>query len=53
MEDYLADIKQRAGRKRPKPNDPFIGVPYQKSCVSDIYIVIHNGSKISYEVVTR
>ena len=28
------------------PNNPFTGVTYQISCISDIYIMIHNGSKI-------
>ena len=34
-------------------NDPFIGVAYQISCISDIYIMVHSNSKISYEVATK
>ena len=34
-------------------NDPFIGVEYQISCISDIYVTIHNSIKISYEVAMK
>lgn len=30
-----------------------IGVVCQVSCVSDIYVMFHNGSKTSYEVATN
>ena len=28
-------------------NDPYIGIAYQISCISGIYITIHNNSKIT------
>ena len=28
-------------------NDPFTGIRYQISCISDIYITIHNRSKVT------
>lgn len=33
--------------------DPFTGVTYQIFCVSDIYIMTHNGSKINYKVAAK
>ena len=34
-------------------NDPYTGVAYQISYISDIYIVLPNSSKISYEVARK
>lgn len=34
-------------------NDPFTQVGYHISCISDIYIKIHNQQNYSYEVATK
>lgn len=32
-------------------NDPFTGVAYQISCISDIYSAIHNSSKVTMKIM--
>ena len=44
---------QPAGHDLWRSHDSFTEVTYQICCIPDIYITVHNSSKISYEVAMK